>query len=66
MNHKIIWPIAIEAHIYTCGSRKCDLPSSEKIVITKANSVSLLNKHDELISKGQHMNRFNLKYFKNR
>ena len=35
-------------------------------MIARANSASLLNKLDELVSKCCHMNKFTLKCFKNR
>ena len=56
----------MKAHPYTCGTRKCDLCLCEKLVITRANSTSLLNKRDELVSMCCHMNKFTLKFFKNR
>ena len=46
-----------------------DLASSslcEKLLIARANSATLLNKRDELVSRCRHMNKFTLKCFKNR
>ena len=57
---------AMKAHPYICGTRKCDLCLCEKLLIARANSVSLLNKRDELVSKCCHRNKFTLKCFKNR
>ena len=65
-NYTIDWLISVEVHLYICGTRKCDLCLSDKLMIAKANSASLLNKRDELVSKCRHMNKFTLKCFKNR
>ena len=65
-NYTIDWLIAMKAHPYICGTRKCDLCLCEKLMIARANSASLLNKGDELVSKCRHMNKFTLKCFKNR
>ena len=65
-NYTIDWVIAMKAHPYICGTRKCDLCLREKLLIARANSESLLNKRDELVSKCRHMNKFSLKCFKNR
>ena len=53
-------------HPYLCGTRKCYLCLCEKLKIPTANSASLLNKRDELVSKCRHMTKFTLKCFKNR
>ena len=37
------------------GTRKCDLWLHEKLLIARANSASLSNKHDELVSKCCHI-----------
>ena len=49
-----------------CRTRKSDLCLCEKFLIARANSASLINKRDELVSKCCHMNKFTLKCFKNR
>ena len=54
-NHTIDWLIASK-----------DLCLCEKLLIARANSASLLNKRDELVSKCRHMNKFTLKCFKNK
>ena len=53
-NYKIDWLIAMKAHPYICGMRKCDLCLCEKLMIARANSANLLNKRDELVSKCLH------------
>ena len=65
-NYTIDWLIAIKAHSYISGTRKCDLCLCEKLLIARVNSASLLNKRDELVSKCRHMNKLTLKCFKNR
>ena len=47
-NYTIYWLIAMKAHPYICGTRKCDLCLCEKLMIARANSASLLHKRDEL------------------
>ena len=59
------WLTAMKGHIYICGTRKCDLTLCENLLIARANSASLLNKRDELVSKCRRMNKFTLKCFKN-
>ena len=54
-NYTIDWLIAMKAHPYICGTRKCDLCLCEKLMIVRAHSASLLNKRDELVSKCGHM-----------
>ena len=58
---KIDWLIAMKTHPYICGTKKCDLSLCEKLLIARANSVSLLNKRDKLVLKCRHMNTFTLK-----
>ena len=65
-NYTINWLIAMKAHPYICGMRKCDLCLCEKLLVARANSTSLLNKRDELLPKCRYMNKFTLKCFKNR
>ena len=65
-NYTMDWLIAMKGHPYICETRKCDLCLCEKLMIARANSASLLNKRNELVSKCRHMNKFTLKCFKNR
>ena len=53
-NYTINWLIAMKASPYICGTRKCYLCLCEKLMITRANSASLLNKRDKLVSKCRH------------
>ena len=60
------WDIAMKSDKYVCGSQKCDLCICEKLLIARAGPNVLLNKHDELVSKCRHRNKFTLKCFKDR
>ena len=60
INYFINWDIAMRWHKYVCGSRKCDLCICEKLIIAIADPNVLLNKHDELVSKYRHRNKFTL------
>ena len=64
IQHSVKWCIASKAHPYVCGSRKCDLCLTEKLIIRKANPETLLNTCNELVSKCRHMNKFTLRRFK--
>ena len=64
IQHNLKWCIASKARLYVCESRKCDLCSTEKLTIIKADPESLLNTHHELVSKCKHMNKFTLRCFK--
>ena len=56
--------IAVKSYPCICEMRICDL--CEKFMIARANSASLLNKRDELVSEYPHTNYFTLKCFKNK
>ena len=64
IEHNLKWCIASKAHPYVCGSRKCDLCLAEKLTIIKADSETLLNTRDELVSKCRHMHKSTLRRFK--
>ena len=64
-NYTINWLIAMKPQPYIYGMRKCDLCLCKKLLIAKANSASLLNKHSKFVSKCHHMNKLILKCFKN-
>ena len=57
-NFILKWSIASFASPYKCGTRKCDLCLSEKVVIVRADPKFLLNKRTELVSKCRHRNKF--------
>ena len=62
--YNIKWSIAATASPYRGGSRRCDLCCTEKLLIVKADTETLLNSRSEIISKCRHMNKFRLKQFK--
>ena len=55
---EITWEIAKRSTPYKCGTRRCDLCLSEKLLIATADTSNLLNKRSELISTCRHKNKF--------
>ena len=60
-NYTIDCLIAMKAHLYICGTRKCDLCLCKKLLIARTNSATLLNKCDEIVSKCRHLKKFTVK-----
>lgn len=60
----IKWQIASKARPYQCGSRKCDLCTTEKLHIAMANPATCINKRDEIISKCRHRRKYKLSSIK--
>ena len=60
----ISWRIAASAAPLKSGSDKCDLCTTEKLLIIMAAPGSIINKRDEIVSKCRHRNKFILKWFK--
>ena len=58
------WNIAARAQPYVCGSRRCDLCLTEKVIIATSDPNKCINKRDELVSKCRHQNKYKLKNFK--
>ena len=56
-NH-LKWSVKSYASRYKCGTRRCDLCLTEKMIILLADPKVLLNKRTELISKFYHRNKF--------
>lgn len=54
MDYEISWDIAQRAYPYKCGTRRCDICLSEKMVIAMANPATMLNKRSEIISTCRH------------
>ena len=52
------WGIKSYASRYKCGTRRCDLCLTEKMIIALADPKVLLNKRTELISKCRHRSKF--------
>ena len=57
----IKWEIVRRTVPYRCGTRKCDLCLSEKLVIATADPNTMLNTRSELVSKCRHRNKYNFK-----
>ena len=55
---EVRWEIAQRAAPYKCGSRKCDLCLTEKMVIATADPTTMLNKRSELVSTCRHRAKF--------
>ena len=63
INYDFKWSLCKD-HPCTSGSRKYDLCLTDKLPVIKGDPNSLLNKHDELISKRRHLDKFSLSFFK--
>ena len=61
---RLKWSVAAKASPYICGSKCCDLCFTERLLITKADPRTLLNKRSEIVSKCHHHNKFALKCFR--
>ena len=55
---KVDWRIERQAHKYKCGTRRCDLCLSEKLVIALADKSTMLNKRSETISACPHRTKY--------
>ena len=62
--YNLQWSIKAYASPYKCGTRKCDLCLTEKMIITRSLPKKLLNKRTELVSKCRHRNKFLLNNLK--
>ena len=58
MRGEIKWEIAKRSTPYKCGTRRCDLCLSEKLLIALADPSSLLNKRSELTSSCRHYKKY--------
>ena len=52
------WEVVNRAAPYKCGSRRCDLCLTEKMVIAAANPNTTLNKRSEIMSTCRHRSKF--------
>ena len=57
----IKWPIICRATLYSNITKRCDLCTTEKLMIINSKPDELLNKRSELISKCRHENKFYLR-----
>ena len=60
----VTWSIARRATPYRCGSRRCDVCLSEKLVIALSDPSSTLNSRAEIISTCRHRRKFRLSELK--
>ena len=56
----IKWRIAAHARPYKCGTRRCDLCLTEKMLIARSRHKGLLNSRSEIVSKCRHRNKYSL------
>ena len=61
---KISWQIAASAQACKAGGGRCDLCTTEKLLIIMAAPGSIINQRDEIVSKCRHRNKFILKWLK--
>ena len=64
IDYSISWSIKSLAFPYKCGTRRCDLCLSEKMMIARADPKTTLNKRSELVQKCRHRTKHTLKGFK--
>ena len=60
-DYNIEWSMIARAKAYNNRAKRCNLCLTEKLCIINANSASLVNKRNELISKCRHENTFYIK-----
>ena len=61
--YKIEWEIVAKCNPYKCGTNKCSICSTEKLLIMKYNNmptINLLNKRNEILNKCRHKTKFKL------
>ena len=63
-DYNLQWSIKAYASLHKCGTRKCDLCLTEKMIIARSDPKKLLNKRTELVSKCRHRNKFLLSNIK--
>ena len=51
IDYNLQWSIKVYASPYKCGTRKCDLCLTEKMIIARSDPKKLLNKRTKLVSK---------------
>ena len=65
VNYSISWAITKRAQPYKCGSRRCDLCLTEKVIIARCSHPGMINKRTELLAKCRHRNKYLLSDIKN-
>ena len=63
-SYELSWKIAAKTHPYMCGTKRCDLCITEKVLIALSDPNIFLNKRDEIVSKCRHKNKFKLRVCK--
>ena len=61
--YKIEWEIIAKCNPYKCGTNKCNICSTEKLLIMEYNnipSINLLNMRNEILNKCRHKSKFKL------
>ena len=58
------WEVIRQCKKYKCGSRKCDLCLTEKVMILKDKGSNLLNRRSELMSRCPHQRKWRLQSLK--
>ena len=61
--YSVVWNIAANAKPYNCGTRKCDLCLTEKLLILESDPGKILNTRAEILAKCRHQNKYKLKNF---
>ena len=56
VDYSINWAITKQAQPYKCGSRRCDLCLTEKVIIARCSHPGMINKLTELLAKCRHRN----------
>ena len=62
-DYNLQWSIKAYASLYKCGTRKCDLCLTGKLIIARSDPKKLLKERTELVSKCRHRNKFLLNKF---
>ena len=57
----LTWKVLSKCTPYTCGSRVCNICTTEKFEILKSDPKSTLNKRTEIVGKCRHRAKFKLK-----
>ena len=60
INADISWSVYSQSFPYRCGSRRCDLCLTEKLVILRSDPETTLNKRSEIMNKCRHATKFKL------
>ena len=56
-DYNLKWSIKAYSFPYKCGTRKCDLCLTEKMIIARSDRKKLLSKRTELVSKCRNRNK---------